>query len=82
MHSKIANRRLDTHPAGMETLAEIERAAEQLPGAKQAELLYFLAQRLDDTGIPLPEPREFYAEQIKAWLDQDEEDMRQFNAGT
>ena len=66
----------------MKTLAEIERAAEQLPGAEQTELLYFLAQRLGDANLPLPEPREFSAEQLKKWMDEDEEDMRRFNAGT
>ncbi len=65
----------------MKTLAEIESAAQQLTGAEQAELLYFLAQRLGDTNLPLPEPREFSAEQIKQWMDEDEADMRRFKAG-
>jgi hypothetical protein len=66
----------------MMTLAEIEQAAEQLPTDKQTELLYFLVQRLDAANLPLPEPREFSSDQIKRWFDQDEEDMRRFNAGT
>jgi hypothetical protein len=49
----------------MNTLAEIERAAEQLPGSEQTELLYFLLQRLGATNLPLPEPREFSSEQLK-----------------
>lgn len=65
----------------MKTLAEIESAAGQLPGAEQTELLYFLVQRLDETKLPLPEPREFSAEQLKKWMDEDEEDMRRFKAG-
>lgn len=72
-------------PAGMitpvNTLAEIERAAEQLTGAEQTELLYFLAQRLSDKNLPLPEPREFSAEQLQKLMDEDEADMRRFKAG-
>ena len=65
----------------MKTLAEIEQAARQLPPAKQTELLYFLAQHLDEANLPLPRPREFSAGQLQQWLDQDEEDMRRFKAG-
>lgn len=64
----------------MKTLAEIEEAAQQLPPAKQTELLYFLVQRLGEENLPLPAPREFAAEQLQHWLNQDEEEMRQFNA--
>ena len=67
--------------ARMKTLAEIESAAQQLTGAEQTELLYFLAQRLGDANLPLPEPREFSAEQLKQWMDEDEADLRRFNAG-
>ncbi len=66
----------------MKTLTEIERAAERLPGAEQTELLYFLAQRLDEANLPLPEPREFSAEQLQQWMDTDEADMRRFKAGS
>jgi len=65
----------------MKTLAEIEEAAQQLPPAKQTGLLYFLVQRLGEANLPLPAPREFAAEQLQQWLDQDEEEMRRFNAG-
>jgi hypothetical protein len=65
----------------MKTLAEIEEAAQQLPPAKQTELLYFLIRRLEEANLPLPAPREFSAEQLQQWLDQDEEDMRRFKAG-
>ena len=64
----------------MKTLAEIESAAQQLTGVEQTELLYFLARRLGDTNLPLPEPREFSAEQLKQWMDEDEADMRRFHA--
>jgi hypothetical protein len=66
---------------GMKTLAEIERAAEQLPGSEQTALLYFLVQRLSEASLPLPEPREFSAEQLKEWMNEDEADMRRFKAG-
>jgi len=69
------------HKTSMKTLAEIERAAEQLPGAEQTELLYFLVQRLDETNLPLPEPRQFSVEQLQQWMDEDEADMRRFKAG-
>jgi hypothetical protein len=65
----------------MKTLAEIERAAEQLPGSEQTELLHFLLQRLGATSLPLPEPREFSSEQLKQWMDEDEGDMRRFKSG-
>ena len=65
----------------MKTLAEIESAAQQLTGVEQTELLYFLAQRLGDANLPLPEPCDFSAEQLKQWMDEDEADMRRFKAG-
>jgi hypothetical protein len=64
----------------MKTLAEIERAAQQLPPAKQTELLYFLVQRVDEAKLPLPTPRDFSTEQLQNWLDQDDDDMHQFRA--
>ena len=65
----------------MKSLVEIERAAEQLPKAQQTELLYFLAQRLDQASAPLPPPREFSAEQMQRWMDDDEADMRRLESG-
>lgn len=65
----------------MKTLAEIERAAGQLPVAEQTELLYFLARRLDGANQPFLVPREFSKEQIHYWLDDDVADMRRFRAG-
>jgi hypothetical protein len=63
------------------SLAEIERAAEQLPASEQTELLYFLVQHLDQENAPLPEPREFSREQLERWMDKDEADMQRFKAG-
>lgn len=65
----------------MSTLREIEAAAETLPSVEQQELLLFLADRLRARGAPLPEPRLFSEVQLKAWMDEDEEDMRRFDAG-
>jgi hypothetical protein len=49
--------------------------------AKRTELFLFLAQRLHKEQAPLPEPRLFPAEQVLAWMDEDEEAMRRFHAG-
>ena len=64
----------------MSTLDEIEAAAEKLPMDQQQQLLLFLARRLRAAGT-LPEPRLFSEEQLKAWMDEDEEDMRRLRAG-
>jgi hypothetical protein len=65
----------------MSTLAEIESAATTLPASEKAELLLFVAGQLRAEGVPLPEPRLFTPEQLQAWMDEDEEDMRKFRAG-
>ena len=65
----------------MSTLVEIEAAADALPPPQQQELILHLARRLRASGGPLSEPRLFSEQQVKAWLDEDEEDMRQFRAG-
>jgi hypothetical protein len=64
----------------MNTLAEIEAAADSLPSEQMQELFLFLAARLRGAG-QLPAPREFTADQIKAWIADDEEGMRRFRAG-
>jgi len=64
----------------MNTLAEIEAAADSLPSEQMQELFLFLAARLRGTG-QLPPPREFTVDQIKAWIADDEEGMRRFRAG-
>jgi hypothetical protein len=60
------------HGTTMQTLMDIE----------QAELLLFVAERLRSQGAPLPEPREFSEEQLRAWLDEDELAMARFRAGS
>jgi hypothetical protein len=67
---------------GMKTLDEIERAADKLPTKEKAELLLFLAQSLREAEVPLPAPRIFSDEQLQAWMDEDEQAMRRFRAGT
>jgi hypothetical protein len=66
---------------GMSTLAEIESAVAALPASEKAELLLFVAGQLRAERAPLPEPRLFTPEQLQAWMDEDEEDMRKFRAG-
>jgi hypothetical protein len=65
----------------MMTLGELENAANELPVAKRTELLLFLAESLRREQAPLPRPREFSDEQLKDWMDEDEEAMRRFRAG-
>ena len=65
----------------MKTLVEIERAVEELRSREKTELLLFVAQRLREEQAPLPEPRDFSEEQLRAWMDEDEEAMRRFRSG-
>jgi hypothetical protein len=64
----------------MSTLTEIEAAVDALPSEQKQELLLFVAARLRGEGR-LPEPRRFSAEQISAWISQDDADMQRFNGG-
>jgi hypothetical protein len=65
----------------MKSLTEIEQAVEELPAGQKTELLLFVAQSLRAEQAPLPEARDFSGEQIRSWLDQDEEAMRRFEKG-
>jgi hypothetical protein len=65
----------------MTTLTEIEAAADALPPEQKQELFLFLAARLRAGSTQLPAPREFNREQIEAWITDDEEGMRRFQAG-
>jgi hypothetical protein len=65
----------------MSTLAEIEAAADTLPSEQKQELLLFLATRLRAQGAELPDPRRFSREQMTAWIEEDEADMRRFSEG-
>ena len=65
----------------MSTLAEIESATAALSSREKAELLLFVAAQLRAEGAPLPEPRLFSPEQLQAWMDEEEGDMRKFRAG-
>ncbi len=64
----------------MNTLAEIEAAADALPPKSKEELFLFLAARLRGAG-GIPPPREFSREQIEGWIADDEKGMRRFRAG-
>ena len=63
----------------MSTLPEIEAAIDALPAAEKQELLLFLAARLQEQAGELPAPRKFSADQLKAWIDQDEADCTIFD---
>lgn len=62
----------------MSTLAEIEAAADALAPEQQQELFLFLAARLRAGSGQLPMPRDFSPEQIRAWIQDDEQGMRRF----
>jgi hypothetical protein len=81
MECKFAKAGSDGYCPGMSTLAEIESAVIALPPREKAELLLFVAGQLRAQGAPLPEPRLFTPDQIEAWMDEDEADMRKFRAG-
>jgi len=65
----------------MRTLAEIEAAVVGLPAEQKQELLLFVAAQLHAKNAQMPAPREFTLEQMKAWIAEDEADMRRFNEG-
>jgi hypothetical protein len=65
----------------MKSLTDIEQAVEELPAGQKTELLLFVEQSLRAEQAPLPEARDFSDEQIRSWLDQDEEAMRRFEKG-
>ena len=84
--SCIASRRIASPPqrghlGPMSTLAKIESATAALSSREKAELLLFVAGQLRAEGAPLPEPRLFSPEQLQAWMDEDEDNMRKFRAG-
>ena len=78
----IASRETECQNVAMKTLAEIEHAVEELPPAQKTELLLFVAKSLRGQQAPLPKPRLFSDEQLRAWMDEDEEAMRRFRAGS
>lgn len=64
----------------MSTLSEIEAADDALPVADKQELLLFLAARLTEQGGHLPSPRKSPADQLRAWIAEDEADMQRFRS--
>jgi hypothetical protein len=64
----------------MTTLAEIQKAASELPAAKRTELVLSLVESLRHDGAALPEPRRFSEEQLQKWLEEDDAAMRRFRA--
>jgi hypothetical protein len=63
----------------MSTLIEIEAAVEALPRDQKEQLLLFLAAQL--RGADPPPPRDLSAEQINAWIADDEAGMRRLRDG-
>ena len=62
----------------MNSLKEIEAAANALPLEQKQELMLFLSAQLRAEGARMPEPREFSSEQVASWIAEDEADMRRF----
>lgn len=69
------------YPVCMNTLRDIETAAEVLPPEQKQELLLFLAMRLRAEGAPPPKPQRFSREQMATWIEEDETDMHRFSEG-
>ena len=63
----------------MTTLADIETAADALTGEEKQELLLFLAASLRRARAQSPEPRQFSAETIQAWIAEDEADFERLS---
>lgn len=59
----------------MNSLAEIENAADTLSAEEMQELLLFLATRLRRERQKAPAPRRFTREQISDWMAEDEADL-------
>ena len=62
----------------MNSLKEIEAAANALPLEQKQELMLFLAAQIRAEGARMLEPREFSSEQVASWIAEDEADMRRF----
>lgn len=65
----------------MTTLAQIESAIDALSVEQKEELLLFLAARLRAERGRLPPPRDLSEEQIRAWMTEDEAEMRELRGG-
>ena len=60
----------------MSTLAEIESAVKSLPRNEREELALKLIADLRAEGGFLTQPRDFSAEEMQAWFDEDEREGR------
>jgi hypothetical protein len=67
--------------AVMNSLAEIERAADVLQTEEKKELVMFLLTRLRGEGGVLPPVRDIPKEQIEKWVSEDEAGYQRFLAG-
>jgi hypothetical protein len=59
---------------------EIESAVSRLPDDEFEQIALSVFTRLRSTGR-LPQPRNFTAQRVQSWIDQDEADMANFLAG-
>jgi hypothetical protein len=66
----------------MSTLREIEAAADSLLPDQKQELLLYLAARLRADRATIPPTRDFPAQQVARWIEEDESDMKRFREGT
>lgn len=64
----------------MTTLTDIETAADALPTEQKRELLLFLVSRLRTSPEGLPRPRSIQPNQLAAWIQEDEADLRAFQS--
>jgi hypothetical protein len=76
--SRVDEQSILGHYSGMSTLAEIEKAAENLSPQQKQELILFLGARLRAERATLPEPRQFSREQVQSWVDEDKADLKRF----
>ena len=65
----------------MSKLEQIEAAAESLALEEKQQLMLFLATRMREQGVQMPEPRRFSRDQMAGWIAEDEADMRRFLQG-
>ena len=66
----------------MSTFEEIEAAVARLSDEEAMVLMAKLMRRLHDPDAEPPKPREFTAEQMQEWIDDDEAEMAAFWAST
>lgn len=64
----------------MNSLREIEIAADALPPEEKQALVLFLVTRLRESGAEIPPPRDIPLEKLQEWIKDDEDGYRRFLA--